>query len=278
VNVFFVCGAPKSGTTWLQRVLDAHPEVKCSGEGHFISRFSIPAAKVINDYNEALSMEAHQVYEGRPYYQGVGQAEFDEMARGFILRRLRARADDQTRWVGDKTPGYTRGLGMLNRLFPEAKIIHIVRDPRDVAVSSMGHNHRAGASEAFQPGATQNRQVIEKAVESWLQAVTAVDAFAQAQPALVLELSYRDLHADPIGESRKLFSFLGAATDEVVLEQIAAATSFESLAGRPAGVEDLSSFLRKGVVGDWRQRLDEDAARYIAENCGAWMERKRLAA
>ncbi|HZZ31576.1 MAG TPA: sulfotransferase domain-containing protein [Phenylobacterium sp.] len=167
---------------------------------------------------------------------------------------------------------------MLNRPFPTAKIIHIVRDPRDVAVSSMGHNHRAGFREAVHPGATQNRQVIEKAVESWLEAVAAVDDFAQAQPELVLELRLRDLHADPIGESRKLFSFLGAATDEVVLEQIAAATSFESLAGRPPGVEDLSSFLRKGVVGDWEQRLDEDAAGYIAENCGAWMERTQLAA
>ncbi|HZZ31575.1 MAG TPA: sulfotransferase [Phenylobacterium sp.] len=87
----FCLWSAKSGTTWLQQVLDAHPEVKCSGEGHFVSRFSIPAAKLINDYTKALSTEAQLVYDGRPYYQSVDQAEFDEMVRSFILRRLCAR-------------------------------------------------------------------------------------------------------------------------------------------------------------------------------------------
>jgi hypothetical protein len=278
VNVFFVCGAPKSGTTWLQRILDAHPEVCCSGEGHFISRFSIPAAKVINDYNAALSVEATQVYEGRPYYDGVDQAEFDEIVRAFVLRRLGARADRETRWIGDKTPNYTRYLGVLHRLFPAAKVIHIVRDPRDVAVSSMGHNRRAGFVEAFEPGADQNRQVIAQAVKLWLEAVTAVDAFARSHPSLVHEVIYRDLHADPVGEAERLFGFLGAPTDRVLMERIAAATSFETLAGRARGVEDPSSFLRKGVVGDWKARLHPEAADYISESCGEWMERKRFAA
>ncbi len=41
-QLFFIAGAPKSGTTWVQRLLDAHPEIVCSGEGHFANKIAPP--------------------------------------------------------------------------------------------------------------------------------------------------------------------------------------------------------------------------------------------
>lgn len=273
-----MCGAPKSGTTWLQRILDAHPEICCSGEGHFIERFSVKVAAVVNDYNRLLKAEAGQVYEGRPYYDPVTQAGFDEVVRGFILSRLQARADGETRWIGDKTPSYTRHLDQLHRLFPEARIFHIVRDPRDVAVSGMGHRQRTGVAEVFTPGSDEHRKTVEATVRKWTQALTAVDTFALAHPGLVHEVRYNDLHDDPLGEAQGLFAFLGAATSPVLVERIVAATSFEAMAGRPAGQEDPSSFLRNGMPDDWKGRLDADTAQHIVERCGDLMREKRLAA
>jgi hypothetical protein len=278
VNVFFVCGAPKSGTTWLQRILDAHPEVCCSGEGHFISRFSAPMSQVINSYNRGLTLETEQVYEGRPYYADVDQGEFDDMVRAFVLKRLAVRADARTCWIGDKTPSYTHFLPQLHRLFPAAKIIHIVRDPRDVAVSRMAHSQRAGMAEAFTPGTEQHRMTVEGAVKLWIEAVAMVDAFAQDHPALVHEVRYRDLHDDPVSATERLFGFLGAPVEPVLIQRIVAATSFEALAGRKRGEEDASSFLRKGVVGDWKTRLDAESARLISESCGELMRLKRVPA
>ena len=78
MNVFFVCGAPKSGTTWLQRLLDAHPQVACAGEGHFIERFTAPLSQLVSSYNRQMLLEVEEVYEGRPAYGPVNQAEFDE--------------------------------------------------------------------------------------------------------------------------------------------------------------------------------------------------------
>jgi hypothetical protein len=278
VNIFFVCGAPKSGTTWLQRILDAHPEVVCSGEGHFIDRFSLPAAEVINAYNRDLGLEADQVYEGEPPYQPLDQDEFDELVRGFILRRLRTRAGSETRWMGDKTPAYARQLTYLHRLFPAAKIIHIVRDPREVAVSRMAFFHRAGAVEAATPGTKLHRENLEAAIHTWTAAVTCVDRFGREHPDLLHEVQYRDLHANPIGETERLFAFLGAPTPRVLIERIVAATSFEAMTGRRPGEEDPTSFLRKGVPGDWQAQLDRESAQAIAESCGALMRRKRFAA
>jgi hypothetical protein len=278
VNVFFVCGAPKSGTTWLQRVLDAHPEVVCSGEGHFIQRLSAPMAQVVRNYNIELSAAAKLVYDGRPYYAGVGQAEFDAMIRGFILARLAARAGPDTKFVGDKTPTYTRHLDQLDRLFPGAKVFHIVRDPRDVAVSRMFHSKRAGAAEAATAGTEQHRQTLEGAVRMWREAVTAVDAFAAAHPGQVCELRYRDLFHRPVDEITRVFAFLGAATPTVLMQRIAAETSFKALSGRAPGEEDAGAFLRKGLPGDWKTSLDPGAARYVVDHCGELMQAKRFAA
>jgi hypothetical protein len=278
VQVFFVCGAPKSGTTWLQRVLDAHPEVCCSGEGHFIERFSAPLARVVSAYNSDLGLEADQVYEGAPYYQPVDQAEFDDLVRSFILSRLTARAGPGVRWVGDKTPGYAFQLDQLHRIFPEAKFIHIVRDPRDVTVSRMGHSRRVGLTEVFTPGSRQHREVVEAAIRIWIEAVTAVSEFADRHPGRVHELRYRDLYDDPMGETGRLFRFLGAPTEPAILGRIVAATSFEALAGRRPGEEDPGSFFRKGMPDDWKQRLDTETARVIADSCGALMREKRFVA
>lgn len=277
MNVFFVCGAPKSGTTWLQRILDAHPEVCCSGEGHFVRRFTTPLATTINAFNTKLHVEAAQVYEGRPDDEPVTQGDYDEIARGFILKRMSARATPETRWLGDKTPTYTRDLKQLHRLFPQAKFFHIVRDPRDVAVSRMGHNRRVGVSEVFEPDADEHRVLLQAAVKLWVEAVTAVDNFAQAHPGLVHEVRYADLHEDPIETIAAVFRFLGVAVDPVLMERVAAATSFKALAGRDPGEEDANSFLRKGVVGDWKDQLPPQSAQFIVENCGELMRRKRFA-
>jgi len=277
VNVFFVCGAPKSGTTWLQRILDAHPEVCCSGEGHFVERFTGPLARVLNAYNTQLTMETEQVYEGEPVYKPVDQSELDELGRAFIMRRLTSRAEPGVRWVGDKTPRYTHQLPMLNRLFPQSRLINIVRDPRDVAVSRMGHSRRIGLTQVFTPGTQQNKEAIEAAITGWIEAVRLVDAFAQAHPGRVHELRYWELVEHPGESAQALFDFLGVSTDPAVIDQVVAATSFEALSGgRKPGQEDAGSFLRKGVPGDWREHLDPEGVAAIEAACGDLMRQKDL--
>jgi hypothetical protein len=275
MDCFFVCGAPKSGTTWLQRILDAHREVACSGEGHFITRFSIPAANVVKAYNQALRVESADVYEGAPPYGPITQAEFDEMVRGFILGRLRSRSVEAgVRWFGDKTPRYTHQLDRLHQLFPAARIFHIVRDPRDVAVSRLAHAERTGLAGALTAGTEAHRANVDAAISGWVEAVEKVTAFAGAQPGLVHELRYQDLHDDPAGAIARLFAFLGVDSGPELVRRIAAETSFEAMSGRRPGQLDPTSFLRNGAPGDWRERLDPASAARVVEACGPLMRAK----
>jgi hypothetical protein len=274
LSVFFVCGAPKSGTTWLQRILDAHPQVSCSGEGHFIERFAAQMARVVAEYNRDLALEAEQVYQGRPYYRPLSLAEFDELARGFIQRRLVSRnPGPEVRWVGDKTPRYTQHLDDLARMFPKARIFHILRDPREVAESHLAHSRRAGVESAFTPGSPENRELLGHVTLGWTQAVQAVDAFAEANPGRVCELRYDRLAAEPEAQIARAFGFLEVSTAPDLVARIARETSFEAQTGRKPGAEDAAAFLRKGVSGDW-SRLDADAVATIERECGALMRKK----
>lgn len=273
-NVFFVCGAPKSGTTWMQRIFDAHPAVVCSGEGHFVERLTNPFSQVVKTYNQHMVKVADQVYEGKPYYPLMSQDEFDDICRAFIVSRLAARAEGPAvRWIGDKTPRYTLFLPSLLRLFPKALFFHIARDPRDVAVSRLHHAGRAGFKDALAQGSDQYRELVTNAATAWRANIAAVAEFKREAAAVLHEVTYEALLESPRREMERLFAFLDVDRSAAAIERIMAKTAFETLSGgRKRGEEDLNSFYRKGIAGDWQGKLDDWAQAEIKKYCGALMD------
>jgi tetratricopeptide (TPR) repeat protein len=110
----FIVGMPRSGTTLCERILAAHAEVLGAGErsalGRMAARLGDPAAIAALD-----------------------RATLDTAATEY-LAELHTLAPDKTRIV-DKMPGNYLHLGLVGLLLPKAKIIHCVRDPRDIGLS-----------------------------------------------------------------------------------------------------------------------------------------------
>jgi hypothetical protein len=127
---FFVSGAAKSGTTWLQRLLDAHPQVVCSGEGHFVESLALPMMRIKKPYNEALAQAADVVYAGKPYHLKLDDHDLVPHIRSLIITLMQKRPKPGARAIGDKTTTYYYFLDHLKILFPDARFLHIVRDPR----------------------------------------------------------------------------------------------------------------------------------------------------
>ena len=174
-------------------------------------------------------------------------------------------------WVGDKTPRYARELPSLLRLFPQARFVNILRDPRDVTMSRMHHARRTGLEDRVAEGSAARTQFVRDSGKVWLETVTAVSAFAAENPGRLLSVRYEDMLADPAREACRIFQFLGVHDDAVLIGQIVAATSFEATSGRKPGEEHPTSFLRKGVAGDWVGKLEPEALAMIDEACGAHM-------
>jgi Sulfotransferase family len=277
MRYFFVCGAPKSGTTWLQRLLDAHPQLICSGEGHFIEKFAIPIMQVFKAYNKHLALVAERVYQGKPYYEPLEIAEMIAALRLLIVQRMNKRTKSNAIAVGDKTPRYTDFLDELRAIFPTAHFLHVVRDPRDVAVSRLNHAWRAGYSDVMTPGSEMRTTSIVNSSQAWVRAQENFAKFSTKHRSQCLEMRYEELTYSPhkiIGEA---LNFLGVSCDNKIVETAITSASFDAWSGRKPGEEDSASFFRKGIVGDWRNSLEPAALDLIALTCGDWPQRKGYA-
>lgn len=151
-GVFFISGAPKSGTTWFQRMLNSHPDIVCKGEGHFVESLVNPLAAILNNYNKKMKLVEERVYQGKPYYHRYSQREFDELCRTIIDTRILSGAKPGVKLYGDKTPRYYEFFDTLKRLYPDAKLLNVRRDPRDVVVSRMFQASRVGVPGALAKG------------------------------------------------------------------------------------------------------------------------------
>ncbi len=137
----FIVGMPRSGTTLLRLMLDAHPELAIPLETHFLR------AVVKLSPGEAASREAFlrlitEFHTWPDFHLSV--EEFSESLDDVIpftptagLRcfyRLYAAKFGKQRW-GDKSPPYGFHMADIHRLLPEAHFIHVIRDGRDAALS-----------------------------------------------------------------------------------------------------------------------------------------------
>src|SRR5512138_691407 len=134
---FFIFGHARSGTTLLMRLIRLHPEVHCNYQAHFFTRR--PLLKSLVDTPEAeewLSRRSNRWNQGGDLSPVMLRAAAD-----FILEREAAL--EGKRIVGDKSPSSTihgRAVRDLHAVYPDAKLIYIVRDGRDVLISERFRN------------------------------------------------------------------------------------------------------------------------------------------
>jgi hypothetical protein len=250
----FIVGAPRSGTTMLQYRLRNHPRISLpTGESHFIvslyrnqekygdlSRLEnirqvLQAMHVQNrsfletDLHglkfdiDSLTNELHA--EGRHTMPAIISGLFEKNARG----------EGKARW-GDKTPYYVMHLPKLLEWFPDAQIVHLIRDGRDVALSLFGRKHDFHVYNTW------------FAAEYWESYVEKGHDLGRALPSdQYLELRYEDLLAQPEDTMRKLCGFLR----EEYSTELFDVASFEG----PSKTPLVHKPLQADNAGKWRSRM-----------------------
>lgn len=248
-----VMGCPRSGTTLLQVMLHGHPRIAIPPE----NRFVLPAYRKRRDFGdlrktanrrkfgkwitkskkhkfEDFGLDPDEVIErvaASPPTIGSGLAEV-----------LQAYADrfDKPRW-GDKRPMYALHIDIIRKLFPQAKLVSIVRDGRDCVASLKEMSWY--------------KHDLYYAATTWALSVDATHRAARKLgPDTFHEMSYERLVADPEPELRKLCAFLGEDYDPAM------ANSAETAAVAVPDRKDHHALTHQPVtqerVESWRERLD----------------------
>ena len=206
-NMVFLVGCPRSGTTWLQRLLASHPRIRSGEESHFFSLYVGPQLRSWNDQKT------------RHFNGGVGHAagpqayfreeEFFVILKNYLSALLKPVLDrlQTDQLFLEKTPSHALYIPEIKQLLPESRFIHLLRDSRDVVASLMTASRGWGRSWA--PNSA------ELAAAMWVQHVDAVKTAAKnLSDHEFCEVRYEDLWSLPLDTLKRLAEFLDITWSE----------------------------------------------------------------
>ncbi len=200
----FVVGMPRSGTTLTEQIIDAHPRCAGAGELHYIN-------EIVRD----LMGDAGTLEEIAP--DRVDPAKLAQAASSYrdsIATRTRpADGSPPPEFVVDKAPGNFWFLGFIAMAFPDAKVIHCRRDPRDTCLSCFFQALHAAHTYAFDLKTTgQYYGHYDRVMKHYR------DLAAHPQAGLsMLEIEYEDTVSDQEAQTRRILDFIGIEFDEACL-------------------------------------------------------------
>jgi hypothetical protein len=255
----FVVGCAKSGTTWLQNILNGHPRMALNGEGRFTWRMFPFIAQAFKAFN---TDQAKFVGKEVTLLRDVDLVMCARMLFDIQLFRyaeISGKALGAIQVIGDKTPQHCLSIPLLNQIYPEAKFIHIIRDPRDAASSGWHH---------FGPDSQkpQEEYLGYFIRDVWGQAVASGRGAGKNIPTNYLEIRYEDLHREEAYQIRRCLEFLDVDASEDSVKTCSQAGSFkERSGGRDRGQEDPKAFYRNGIVADWLNHMSPEVAAKLCE-------------
>ena len=248
-------GSPRSGTTLLRAIINAHPNIACGPELR-----AIPA--LCNLLSNISATSAHTLNRDYGVSQSVIDRAFADAIVDFIepLRRREGKPR-----VAEKTPTNILHFPLLRRLFPQSPFVTIFRDPRDVVASLLSFDWRDGR--------TGERLLVTTdagaAARLWRASVEMAERMSG--DALLYAVKYEDLVAAPDVTIRGVFEFLGEAPSNIsFFHQVA----FDAASGENEySNERVARPIDNASVGRWRSELTTEDLRIVEGVAGEQMAR-----
>jgi hypothetical protein len=202
-NIIFVGGAPRSGTTLVQRLIDSHPDIVGGPELNAISDIVI----LFKQMEERVKEERTDFYTDTEQLCSIFQT--------FILSIFeQVRNKYNAKWISEKTPSNVLVFNEIRQIFPGAKFLYVERDPKDIISSYLKVKQNAIKRKQVPPYV--NRSLF-LSVDDIFKHMIAGRTFCDKNKAVSYLLTYEKLVKDPAGEMKKLFDFLGLPYSQDVL-------------------------------------------------------------
>ncbi|NOT42864.1 MAG: sulfotransferase, partial [Alphaproteobacteria bacterium] len=221
----FLLGFPRSGTTLLEAILTANPQIVSTEERDHLGEAAslLEGPGVIAKFGRLSEVEAGRFR--RAYWESVASCGTNVKGRVFL----------------DKLPLNTIKLPLIRRLFPNAKIVFALRDPRDVVLSCF--RRRLGLNPSMFELLT-----IDSAARFYGAVMDLFDTYTKKLALDVSYVRYEDVVANFEGEARRLCAVIGVGwTDE--MKSFAETTR---LSATPSGLQVKKGLYETGA-GQWKK-------------------------
>ena len=208
LELIFLVGSPRSGTTWLQAMLSCHPAVCTGPETFFFATFSEAEKEFLRPKERRIGLAEYLSQE--EFYRVIGELFWLSIS-------ALPEAPAGTKYFLEKTTNHCVYSEFILKTFPRARFIHIIRDPRAVVASIL----RAAKSWGNNWAPTD----VREATRIWSTLIQYGRGIRNlvGNPDQYLEVKYEDLRVDTRKHLSKLLSWLGLdATNDVIAEIIEA--------------------------------------------------------
>ena len=274
-NLNFIISAPRSGSTWLAQALNQHPEIFATEQRLFGDFYELWPN---NNGNLAprMTFDAYARSVSVHYFH----SQTSETRREFIDELIHHYAESMFRFASAKTgksilvdkvtpyPGTTQKvIRKIKSFFPQAKIIQLIRDGRDVVTSGTfdwllkdGQDHERYKLFVEQdPDICLQRffddSTLRKWARNWKQTVSP---FEKEQPDL--KIRFESMKHDLASELVAIFELLNAESSTDLAKNCEEKVTFEKLTGRSPGQMEPTQKQRQGAVGDWKKYFTQSDA------------------
>ncbi len=284
---FFIFGHARSGTTLLARLVRAHPEVHCNWQAHFFTRKPLLKGFIDNvDVEAWLTRRSNRWNRGADLSPVVLRAVTD-----FILERDARRVGKTV--VGDKSPNSLLNgdsVRNLHAVYPDGRLLFIVRDGRDTAISHRFQNfidaeqHLSKEDLRIRDTFSRNPELyytgdrsiftkawIQRSAERWVKNVLETDSLGRELFGdKYLAVRYEDLLTNPLKTMTQVWQHLGVDSALTELEDNIQ-TEMDSNPDadwQKKKMKNIANGLQKGKSGTWQELFTPDDIQLYEEIAG----------
>jgi hypothetical protein len=215
--LFFIIGRPRSGTTLLRMLFEAHPNALVPPESPFIIILYKKYQHIRNWDEPTIREFVNDIFKVRYFDKWLidkeslvnglleikGERTFQEIVKQVCLSYQSLYDKQEILMLGDKNPAYSLHIHHIHRLFPQAKIIHITRDYRDNYLSLTNVNFEV--------------PIVPLVIYRWKFNMKLAMKLKERCPEMVCRIRYEDLASRPEEEFGKICRFLGIDFDPKVM-------------------------------------------------------------
>jgi tetratricopeptide (TPR) repeat protein len=191
----FILGMPRSGTSLLEQILSAHPDIFGAGE-----------LKLLPSILDNIQYGQNRINLNEPeaFFPYKENASWEMRGKAYV-EKLEALANKPYKRIVDKMPGNFTMVGLIHAILPNAKIIHSRRDPVETCLSNYRINFAEGQHWSY------NLRELGRYYKRYWH---LMEHWRKEYPGIMYEVKYEDNVADVESQSRSLINYLGLDWNE----------------------------------------------------------------